>query len=186
MVGGGGGEGVSYDQFPTFDAEFKSAKIPKSHYGFGGGGGGGHWQPISNFAAESKSAKFPKSHYGLRGGGGRGQWQPISNFAAESKSAKFPKSHYSGGRRRVSDNQFPTFDAESKSAKIPKFHYGGVVTTNFQLLTFKSQLQNFKVKSQLKFPFPGDEWLVTTNSCAENVLSFCHDFTLALSRRGHQ
>ena len=36
--------GVGDDQFPTFDAEFKSAKIPKSHYGEGGQ----QW-PISNF-----------------------------------------------------------------------------------------------------------------------------------------
>ena len=32
---GGGGAG---DQFPTYNAESKSAKMPKSHYGGGGGG----------------------------------------------------------------------------------------------------------------------------------------------------
>ena len=31
-VGGGGRDGVADDQFPTVDAESKSAKIPKSHY----------------------------------------------------------------------------------------------------------------------------------------------------------
>ena len=42
------GGGIGNDQFPTFDAESKFAKIQKSHYS-GGGGGGGQWQPISNF-----------------------------------------------------------------------------------------------------------------------------------------
>ena len=42
----GGGEGVHDGQLPTFDAESKSAKIPKS-----GGGGGVHdgQLPTSNF-----------------------------------------------------------------------------------------------------------------------------------------
>ena len=34
VLGGGGGD----DQLPTFDAESKSAKIPKSHYRWGGVG----------------------------------------------------------------------------------------------------------------------------------------------------
>ena len=44
--GGGGGEGVHDGQLPTFDAESKSAKIPKSS---GGGGEGGASQLTSNF-----------------------------------------------------------------------------------------------------------------------------------------
>ena len=51
--GGGGGGGVDDDQLPTFNAEYKSAKIPKSLYDYirrgGGGGGGGAWWPTSNF-----------------------------------------------------------------------------------------------------------------------------------------
>ena len=39
--GGGGGAGVGGNQFPTFDAEFKFAKIQSSH--FLGWGGGGPW-----------------------------------------------------------------------------------------------------------------------------------------------
>ena len=39
MVGGGGG--VHDGQLPTFAAESKSAKIPKSLYSVGGGGGVG-------------------------------------------------------------------------------------------------------------------------------------------------
>ena len=42
MGGGEGwGEGGREDQLPTFDAESKSVKILKYHYGGGGGGGGG-------------------------------------------------------------------------------------------------------------------------------------------------
>ena len=66
-VGGGGGGGVHGGQLPTFDAESKSAKIPKSLYGEGGGGGVVHVGQLPTFDAESKSAKIPKSLYS--GGG---------------------------------------------------------------------------------------------------------------------
>ena len=62
IYGGKGGGGVGDNQFPTFDAESKSAKIPKSHYGGKGGGVGDNQFPT--FDAESKSTKIPKSHYG--------------------------------------------------------------------------------------------------------------------------
>ena len=39
--------GACENQFLTFDAEFKFAKIQHSHVE--GGGGGGLWKPISNF-----------------------------------------------------------------------------------------------------------------------------------------
>ena len=39
---GGGGGGRERMQLPTFDAESKSANIPKSHF-WGGGGEGGGW-----------------------------------------------------------------------------------------------------------------------------------------------
>ena len=55
---GGWGGGVG-NQLPTFDAESKSAKIPKSHFrGVGGGG-----IQLSTFNAESNSGKIPKSHF---------------------------------------------------------------------------------------------------------------------------
>ena len=63
----GVGGGVHDGQLPTFDAESKSAKIPKSLYG----GGGMHDGQLPTFDAESKSAKIPKSLYG---GGGGGLW----------------------------------------------------------------------------------------------------------------
>ena len=44
----GGGVGAHGNQFPTFDAEFKFAKIQNS-YVKGGIGEGGSWKPISNF-----------------------------------------------------------------------------------------------------------------------------------------
>ena len=79
MMGGclGGGR-IGGNQFPTFDAEFKSAKIQNSHAG-GGGGIGGNQFPT--FDAEFKFAKIQNSH--VEGGwvrGGWGWWKPISNF----------------------------------------------------------------------------------------------------------
>ena len=62
--GGGGGEHDS--QLSTFDAEPKSAKIPKSGWGGGGGCMMANFQ-LQTFDAESKSGKIPKS--GVGGGG---------------------------------------------------------------------------------------------------------------------
>ena len=53
-------------QFPTFDAESKSAQNPNSLYG---GGGLGGWHPTSNFDVKSKSTKNPNFPYGGRGTG---------------------------------------------------------------------------------------------------------------------
>ena len=71
---GRGGGGVGNNQFATFDAESKSAKILKSHYW--GGGGGVSENKFPTLDAESKSDKIPKSHYS--GGEGKIQW-PIPN-----------------------------------------------------------------------------------------------------------
>ena len=125
--------------------EYKSAKIPKSHYGAGGRGGKGRF--VSNFQllmpspnllkSQSRimvggggggalvsyfqflmlSTNMLKSQSPIIGGGGSVQIQ-IPTFDAKSKSAKIPKSHYSKGGWI----QLPTFAAESKSAKIPKSH----------------------------------------------------------------
>ena len=49
-VGGWGRGGIGGNQFPTFDAEFKFAKIQNSHVEDGlGGWGGGLVESISNF-----------------------------------------------------------------------------------------------------------------------------------------
>ena len=50
---GGGGGGLHDSQLPTFDAESKSAKIPKSLYQ------GGRKIQLPTFDAESKSAIVP-------------------------------------------------------------------------------------------------------------------------------
>ena len=66
--------GVSNDQFPTFDAESKSPKIPKSHYGRGVGIG--QFSKVNfKFSKSSPELKFPFP--GGRGGGGERLWQPI-------------------------------------------------------------------------------------------------------------
>ena len=103
-------------QLPTFDAESKFAKIPKSLYG---GGGGVHDSQLPTFDAESKSAKIPKSLYG----GGRGCM--MANFQLLMLSPNLLKSQSPFMVGGVHDGQLPTFDAESKSAKVPKSLYGG-------------------------------------------------------------
>ena len=80
-----GGGGVRGNQFPTFDAEFKFAKIQNSHVE--GGWVGGSW----NFDAEFKFAKIQNSH--VEGGWVGGSW----NFDAEFKFAKIQNSHVEGG-----------------------------------------------------------------------------------------
>ena len=70
------GGGVGGNQFPTFDAEIKFAKIQNSHVQGGWGQGGvvgGNQFPT--FDAEFKFAKIQNPH--VQGGGG---WKPISNF----------------------------------------------------------------------------------------------------------
>ena len=52
----GGGGGCWWNQFPTFDAESKFAKIPNSHVRWGGGGV--WWNQFPTFDAESKFAKI--------------------------------------------------------------------------------------------------------------------------------
>ena len=127
-------EAVGNNQFPTFDAESKSAKIPNSHYG--GGGVGNDWFPT--FDVESKFANIPNSHYGGRG-------LAMTNFQLWMLSLNLLKSQspimVGVG---VGDDQFPTLDAEFKFAKIPKSYDGevggGLVMTNFQLLMLSSNL----------------------------------------------
>ena len=72
----GGGGGVGGNQFSTFDAKFKFAKIQNSHVG--GGGVGGNQFPT--FDDEFKFAKIQNSH--VEGGwvGGGDWWKPISNL----------------------------------------------------------------------------------------------------------
>ena len=94
-----GGGVVGGNQFPTFDAEFKFAKIQNSHvddgWVFGGGGG----LVETNFQLLMLSSNLLKSKIPMWGGGGGG-----------------------GG---IGGNQFPTFDAEFKFAKIQNSHVEG-------------------------------------------------------------
>ena len=62
------GEGEGGNQFPTFDAEFKFAKIQNSHVE---GGGGRGWNQFPTFDAESKFSKNKNFHV-RRGGVGVG------------------------------------------------------------------------------------------------------------------
>ena len=65
---GGGGWEVSDNQFPTFVAESKSAKIPKSHYG------GGKGLATTNFQLLLLSANLLKFQSSISWGGGGGGW----------------------------------------------------------------------------------------------------------------
>ena len=60
MLGGGRGEGEGgwWNQLPTFDTEFKFAKIQNSRVQWGMGGGGGIGGP--NFQLLMVSPNFPK------------------------------------------------------------------------------------------------------------------------------
>ena len=161
----------SDDQFPTFDAKSKFAKIQKSDYS--GRGfmltnfqllmlspnlvksqssitmlGGGWTTQFPTFDAKSKSSKIPKSHYGGRELVGDDQFP---TFDAKSKSAKIQKFHY-GGEGGGGDDQLPTFDAKFKSAKIPKSHYSGVGGGHINLQT---QVQLSKLQSKSKFSIAG-------------------------------
>ena len=68
------GRGAHGKQFPTFNAQFKFAKIQNSHVE---GGRGACENQFLTFDAEFKFAKIQHSH--VEGGGG-GLWKPISNF----------------------------------------------------------------------------------------------------------
>ena len=87
VCGGGGGGGGVQDQLPTFDVQYKSAKIPNSLYSGWSGG------PRPTFDAQSKSDKIPNSLYG----GGEGLQDHLPTFDAESKSAIIPNSLRGGG-----------------------------------------------------------------------------------------
>ena len=62
-----GGRGFQI-KLSTFDAESKSAKIPKFHFPGGGGGPGCVQIHFPSFDTESKSAKIPVSHFQWGGG----------------------------------------------------------------------------------------------------------------------
>ena len=113
----GRGGGVHGNQFPTFDAESKFAKIQSSH---GGGGGGGSWKPISNFQLLMLSSNLLKSKIPMSGGGGGGVGG--TNFQLLMLSSNLLKSKIpmsgGGGGGGGWWNQLSTFDAEFKFAKI--------------------------------------------------------------------
>ena len=70
-------EGGGGNQFPTFDAEFKFAKIQNSHVQWGAGG-----LVEANFQLLILRSNLLKSKIPMFrvGGCGVGQWKPISNF----------------------------------------------------------------------------------------------------------
>ena len=73
----GGWGRVMETKFPTFDPEFKFAKIQNSHVE----GGWGEGLMETNFQLLMLSSNLLKSKIPmLRVGGGRGLWNPISNF----------------------------------------------------------------------------------------------------------
>ena len=88
-MSGGVGVGVRGNQFPTFDAEFKFAKIQNSHVWWGGGGG----FMETNFQLLMLSSNLLKSKIPMSSGGGGwvGWWNQLSTFDAESKFAKKKK-----------------------------------------------------------------------------------------------
>ena len=89
-----GGGGIGGNQFPTFDAEFKFAKIQNSHVEGGGGGGVGGLVE-TNFQLLMLSSNLLKSKIPmLREGGGGNQFP---TFDAEFKFAKIQNSHVRWG-----------------------------------------------------------------------------------------
>ena len=87
MGGGGRWVGERGDWWPTFDAEFKNAKILNSHLLGGGAVGGQLLMP----SPELLKTKIPIYGGGGRWVGERGDWWPT--FDAESRNAKIPNSH---------------------------------------------------------------------------------------------
>ena len=115
------GDGERVD-FPTFVAEYKSAKTSNSLCQVGGGGGS-----IFHFLILSPNLlKFQILCVwcvcGRRGGGSRSNFDAESIFFpplnAEFKSAKIPNSLCRAEVMGWELVDFPTFDAESKSAII--------------------------------------------------------------------
>ena len=121
MGGGVEGGAIGGNQFPTFDAEFKFAKIQNPMLRVGGGWEvGGNQSPT--FDAEFKFAKIQNPMLRVGEWVGEGGWV---------------------GRW----NQFPSFNADSKFAKIQNSHVqeGGVGGTNFQLLMLSPNLLKSKI-----------------------------------------
>ena len=88
MSGWGGGGWSHGNQFPTFVAEFKFAKIQNSHVWLGGGGG----LMETNFQLLLLSLNLLKSKIPMSGwGGGGASWNQFPTFDAESKFAQKEK-----------------------------------------------------------------------------------------------
>ena len=123
----GGGGGVWWNKFPTFDTESKFDKIHNSHVWLVGGGG---WNQFPTYNAESKFAKIQNSHVWLGGGGVCGINFQLLMPSPNLLKSKLPMFGGGGGEGSVCVcvwNQFPTFDTESKFAKIQTSHvwWGG-------------------------------------------------------------
>ena len=109
---------IGGNKFPTFDAEFKFAKIQNSHVE----GGGGGWLVETNFQLLMLSSNLLKSKIPMLRVGGLVE----TNFQLLMLSSNLLKSKISmlrvGG---VGGNQFPTFDAEFEFAKVQNSHVEG-------------------------------------------------------------
>ena len=85
------GGGVNGNQFPTFDAEFKFAKIPNSHVEGAGGG-----SVETNFQLLMLSSNLLKSKIPMFRVGGGVNGNQFPTFDAEFKFAKIQNSHVEG------------------------------------------------------------------------------------------
>ena len=167
-MSGGGGE-VRGNQFLTFDAEFKFAKIQNSYVRLGGGGRAfveTNFQ-ILMLSSNLLKSKIPMS--GGRGGGVCGNQFPTfdaefnqnscrgggfveTNFqllmlSSNLLKSKIPMSGWGG--EGICGNQFPNFDAEFKFAKIQNSYVrgeGGGVRGN-QFPTFDAEFKFAKIQN---------------------------------------
>ena len=149
------GEGVGGNQFSTFDAETKLAKIPNSH---GGGGGGRGWGLVeTNFQLLMLSPNLLKSQIPMSvcvcGGGG-------------------------GRVKGVGGNQFLllVLSPNLLKSQIPMPHGGGgggggmSVETNFQLLILNPNL--LKSKNIFTREFTEHFLSFRAKKCQRMVLDF--------------
>ena len=113
--------GVGGNQFPTFDAESKFAKIPNSHVQLEGEIGGNQFPKVSfKFSKSSPELKFPF----CKGGGVGGNQFPKVNFKCSKSSPelKFPLG--GGGWQSTSTNINFKISKSNPELKFP-FPWGG-------------------------------------------------------------
>ena len=107
--GGGWGVGVGGNQFPTFDAESKFAKIQNSHVWWDGGGGGGGGLVETNFQLLMLSPNLLKSQIPMSDGEGGGV--VVTNFQKSTSNFLSPVLGEGGGREKGWDMEYMVFGA---------------------------------------------------------------------------